>query len=148
MKYIKLTRGKRALVDDEDFERLNRCKWYCNSDGYAMRDIWNGGNKKHCFMHRILNNTPDGVITDHINQNRLDNRKINLRNSDKRKNMINSKIPKNNSSGFKGTSWSKRRNKWRTYITSNGKQIYLGDFKNKEDSVFARKKAELVYHVI
>ena len=148
MKYIKLTQNKKAIVDDEDFEYLNKFKWYCNGGGYATRDEWNNGNKKIIFMHRLLNNTPEGFITDHINRNSFDNRKVNLRISNKSQNAINSKIKKDNTSGFKGISWLERRKKWRTYITLNNKTIYLGEFKKIKDAIIIRKKAELVYHVI
>jgi len=145
-KNIQLTRGKFAIVDSEDFEFLNQWKWYCNNSGYAVRDIVSGKKKKYVFIHRILNNTPEGFITDHINRNSLDNRKINLRTSDKSKNAINSKVRVDNTSGVKGISWSERRKKWRAYITLNHKTTFLGEFSKMEDAILNRKQAELIYH--
>ena len=77
MKEIKLTKGKVAIVDNDDFEFLNIQKWYLSSHGYAVT-----GKSPHQYMHRIINKTPKNLLTDHINRNTLDNRKINLRNAD------------------------------------------------------------------
>src|SRR3990167_10859282 len=80
MKRIKLTQGKFAIVDNEDFEWLNQWKWhYNNSDGYAYRTkvfrrINGKQPKEHISIHRLINKTPKGMETDHINHNRLDNR--------------------------------------------------------------------------
>lgn len=138
-----------AIIDDDDFEYLNQWNWYINDDGYAMRSQ-NVGYRKHINirMHRVVNNTPKDSITDHINRNRLDNRKNNLRTVTINQNNINSGVRTDNTSGVKGVSWSETRRKWRTYITLNYKFIHLGNFKKKEDAVIARKKAELIYHTI
>jgi len=71
MKRIKLTQEKVALVDDADFEFLNQWKWFYHQTGYAK--------SCHRYMHRLINKTPKGFHTDHINRNKLDNRKSNLR---------------------------------------------------------------------
>ena len=77
---IKLTQGKTALVDKDDFKRLSQYKWHYNSRGYATRQEYlgkvNGKYKqKTICMHREVNNTPVGKDTDHINGNKLDNRR-------------------------------------------------------------------------
>ena len=145
MKRIKLTQGKFALVDDEDFEWLNHQKWYFNINGYAAR---HGGKKKIIFMHRQILETPSGMITDHINRNRIDNRKGNLRIADKRINSINRGLQKNNTSGYKGISWTKNIKKWEAYIWNYQKKILLGYFVNLQDAVLIRKQAENKYHAI
>ena len=78
MKTIPLTQGKVAIVDDEDYTWLMQWKWH-SSYGYAMRRerTWSG-KQKGIFMHRVVNKTPLGLETDHINRNKLDNRKENL----------------------------------------------------------------------
>ena len=71
MKKIKLTKGKYALVDDADFKFLNRWKWFYSWNGYAKRNsLVNENKKKHkwVWMHRVVNNTPTGFFTDHINR--------------------------------------------------------------------------------
>jgi hypothetical protein len=148
MRKIKLTRGKFAIVDDEDFEYLNQYKWYCSFYGYAVRDEGGRKNKKAIPMHRFLNGTPSGLVTDHINRNKLDNRKVNLRSVTGSQNCTNRGLNKNNVSGHKGVIWRKDIRRWSARIKTNYKEIYLGCFINIKDAIKARKKAELIYHVI
>jgi len=98
MKFIKLTQDKQAIVDDSDYERLSKFKW-CYHLGYAIRYA-GGGRKQRRFerMHRVVNNTPDGFFTDHINRNKLDNRRANLRTVKHRENSINRGLQSNNTS--------------------------------------------------
>ena len=153
MKKIKLTQNKFALVDDEDFEYLNQFKWQLNDNGYAVRSehIYLGINKyknNHIRMHREINKTPKELFTDHINRNKLDNRKSNLRTVTKSENAINTKLNSNNASGYKGIYWDKFTNKWRAEIKIFYKKISLGRFLNLEDAILARKEGEIKYHVI
>lgn len=71
MKVIKTASGEAIRVDDEDFNQLNSVKWYINN-GYAY-------NKKYGSMHRFIMSAPYGMVVDHINHDRHDNRKENLR---------------------------------------------------------------------
>ena len=121
MKTIVLTQNKYTLVDDEDYEFLSQWKW-CFSGKYAMRKE----NKKSIWMHRVINNTPDGMLTDHINMNKLDNRRSNLRMCNHRDNIHHKNRPRNNTSGYKGVSG--RNNKWRAQIMVNGHYKYLGTY--------------------
>lgn len=148
MKRIKLTQGKFALVDNEDFEFLNQWNWHLSSEGYAARYQRLGFREYQTslFMHRILNKTPKGTITDHINRNRLDNRKKNLKTSNKSKNAINSKVRVDNTSGHKGVTWVERRKRWMAQIDVNTKHIGLGYFKEIKDAIIARRQAALKYH--
>lgn len=84
MKTIPLTQGKVAIVDDEDYERLIAMgSWCYDGHGYAVKQrYFLDGKFGHLQMHRIVNNTPEGMMTDHINGNRLDNRRSNLRSVD------------------------------------------------------------------
>ena len=152
MKEISLTKGMSAIVDDDMFEMISQWKWIYSPTGYATRNYFNKEKYKlytkkerwkanECiYMHRLINNTKDGYLTDHINGNKLDNRKCNLRTATKQLNAINSKLDIRNQSGTRGVSWYK--NAWVAGISSNGKQYYLGRFKNKEDAITARKNAE------
>lgn len=150
---IKLTKGKYAIVDKEDFDWLNQWKWHYSDGGYAHRSqhIRLGKNKYSCKiirMHRLINNTPDGFVTDHINRNKLDNRKCNLRTVDKSVNSINRDKPENNKSGYKGVYWDSWSKKWRAELGLNGKRIRLGRYANIKDAIAARKLAEGTYYGI
>ena len=145
MKEIELTQGFIALVDDKDFEKLSKYKWYYNQ-GYACRGInINKGKRTKLLMHKIINKTPKGYHTDHINGNMLDNRKENLRTCTASENIMNSKVSKNNKVGYKGVYWRKDINRWRAKIVFNRKNIHIGHFDNPHDAAKAynRKATEL-----
>ena len=138
MKRIKLTQGRYAIVDDGDYEWLSQFQWYFHQ-GYARRDVKNSktGKTKTVFLHRVVNNTPDGMDTDHINQNKLDNRKENLRSCTMSQNLSNRTKQKNNTSGYKGVTWHKLGGKWQAQIRIKSKFKYLGYFSNIHDAVQA-----------
>ncbi len=138
MHRIKLTQGKYAIVDEEDYEALNQYKWHFGSQGYAKRYITVNGKQKPILMHRILNNTPIGYDTDHINRNRLDNRKSNLRTVTRRDNLLNKDLYSTNTSGYKNVALHKQSGKWRVSFSIMGKKVWLGLYKNLEDAVKAR----------
>jgi hypothetical protein len=148
MKYIELTQNKKAIVDDDDYEWLNQWKWRCSAGRYASRANYNNGVRVgEIWMHRLINNTPDGYDTDHINRNKLDNRRNNLRSVTRSQNNFNSLPPKNNQSGFKGVILHKQTGKWFSYINIERKQISLGLFQSKTDAIKARLNAENRYGV-
>lgn len=143
MKKIRLTRGQVALVDDDDYEYLSRFNWYCGSDGYAQRAFQ--GDKK-IFMHRVVNCTPPGYETDHINRNKLDNRKCNLRTCSNTENQLNKPVQKNNLSGYRGVCFSKKYGFWQAYISINHRVKWLGYFKDPIEAARAYdKKAFATY---
>lgn len=88
-------------------------------------------------MHREIMQTPMELQTDHINGNKLDNRKENLRICTCSENQHNKKIYKNNLSGYKGVYFDKANNCWRALIRINGKKIYLGTFYASKDAAKA-----------
>ena len=139
MKEIKLTQGKVALVDDEDYEDLNKYKWYANKDKntfYAMRNEIINGKSRTVMMHRKIMNNNYNLLTDHIDGNGLNNCKSNLRIVTNRQNSQNRHI--NKSSKYVGVYWDKIAMNWKAQIRTN-KKIYLGTFKNEEDAHNAYK---------
>ena len=142
MKKIELTQNKYTLVDDEDYEYLNQFRW-CVTARYATRGKWMGREKtqKTILMHRVIMDCPDGMDVDHKDSNGLNNQKENLRICTTSQNLANSKLSKNNSSGFKGVSWHKNRNKWVAQIRINGKLIHLGIFTDINDAKSSYIKA-------
>ena len=152
MKRIKLTKGKYAIVDDEDFDSMNQKSWHFSTKGYACAGTHTGsavnGTRRtvRFFMHRLINKTPDGLQTDHINRNKLDNRRSNLRTVTNQQNHFNMPLSRNNATGCKGVYWFKRDKNWQSQITVGAKRIHLGYFINFKDAVSARKRAELKYY--
>ena len=132
MKEIELSKGKIAIVDEEDFDHINQWKWSYATAGYAVRRI-NG--IKYVLMHREILECTDGKQhVDHINGNRLDNRRSNLRWATPQQNLFNQKRNCKNTSGFKGVTWSKSKNKFVAQIHHNSKGIFLGHFTDPKDA--------------
>ena len=128
MKEIQLTQGKVALVDDEDYDELCRYNWVASSRSekcYVVVSIKMCGKWTTIAMHRFLIYAPKGMDIDHINRNRLDNRKCNLRVCTRSQNTANSP-PQNGTSVFKGVSWDKRSKKWHAMVYRDGKAFDLG----------------------
>lgn len=150
MKYIKLTKGKRAIVDDEDFEKVNQFKWQTKihkDTSYASRcDYGGGAYKVEIKMHRFIINAPKEKFVDHINGNGLDNRKENLRLCTHAENQRNAKIRSDNKSGYKGVGWNKQKNKWETRVRLNGRPKIVGFFSDPVDAAKAYDaKAKEIY---
>lgn len=143
MKTIPLSNGGYTIVDDGDYGHLMKWKWRKSESGYAVRSIFNGGHTKHIRMHRSINNTPDGLFTDHINGDRLDNRRSNLRSCTMQQNNMNKGMDRRNTSGVTGV--GRKRKSWRARIHVSGVDIELGTFGNIEDAIRARREAELLY---
>jgi hypothetical protein len=148
---IPLTQGKCAVVDPEDFERLNRYKWHVNkakNTYYAIRRIHIAKNKwKHIKMHREILDPPDHLYVDHINHDGLDNRKANLRTATPCQNSYNRiHFTKNPSSKYKGVSWNKHKKKWSVQIRYDGKSKFIGFFDNEIEAAKAYDRVAKEYH--
>ncbi len=115
-----------ALVDDKDYKWLSQWEWYLTSGGYAARKSING----IIYMHRLILKTPKKLYSDHINGDRLDNQRKNLRICTNQQNTSNQK-KKKGSSTYKGVYWNKECKKWVAQITKNYKIINIGLFKKE-----------------
>jgi hypothetical protein len=129
--------GKSATVDDEDYEYLSQWHWFCNNHGYAIRPGSINGRRHMFYMHRVIMNTPDNMEADYINHEKLDNRRINLRNCTPSQNQSNCPLRKTNTSGVKGVCWDKSRKKWQALVVKNYKTYHVGRFDRFEDAVSA-----------
>lgn len=141
MKQISLTQGKYALVDDEDFERLNQHKWQVCKKGYcfyAQRSIQkSNGGWTTSPMHRQVMSAPPDMQVDHHNHNGLDNRKANLRLCTRSQQQHNQLSHKNTSSKYKGVCWYKLYKKWLASIRYMYKSYHLGYFYNEVEAAKA-----------
>ena len=144
-KEILLTHGHVALVDDADFEWLNQWKWHVTPRGYARRAVPREGGQRWVLMHRQILDAPPHLWSDHINGNRLDNRRSNLRLVTPLQNGRNKVVARSNrmASRFKGV--AKRHNKWTAAIYPHGKRIHLGYFFTEEDAAHAYDRAARQY---
>jgi hypothetical protein len=133
VKKIKLTQDKYTLVDDEDYEELNKHKWCAVKNGYnyyatRVKD------RKTIWMHRVIMNPPPHLDIDHKNNNGLDNRKEKLRVCTRSQNSANRRLGKNNTSGIKGIHWEGDRKKWRARICVDGKARHIGRYSTREEA--------------
>lgn len=122
----------RTKIDKEDIKKSRTLKWCLHNCGYVYNS------KAKTFLHQIILGKKKGCEIDHINGDKLDNRKKNLRVATRSQNSMNRK-------GVKGYSWRKETKKWRVYICINYKTIHLGCFDKKQDAISARIKAEKKY---
>jgi hypothetical protein len=148
MKKIPLSKGMFALVDDEDFEELNKYRWFSDKAGYIIGHyvVAKGEKRKTVKMHRVLMKTPRGMTVDHINGDKRDNRKKNLRNCSYSENMMNKGRTSSNTSGFKGVYWHNFGKRWCSAIKVQGKKKHIGSFSTKEEAYEAYCKAAKLYH--
>lgn len=133
-----------SLIDDADYQHVNKWHWRLNRNGYAARGHWNGERYEKMYLHRYLMKPPFGMEVDHINRIKLDNQRANLRVVTRRVNALNQGTPRTNTSGHKGVSWFKPAKLWTAYINhaSLEKRLYLGYFKTKDEAIAARQEAE------
>lgn len=154
---LPLTRGEFTKVDREDFDRFSGKK--CHFDGlYAGTYMFERMDKpfKKWRLHRLImaymlgTEAIKGYQVDHINGDKLDNRRGNLRICTVSENRMNKPAPKNNKSGFKGVylikNSQKRNKRWIAYISFNKKRVVLGYFFTKDEAVKAYNQGAKEYH--
>lgn len=145
-KEIELTTGGKCLVSEEDFDYLNKFKWHKRTaDGYAARTVYDNGKFITVRMHRQIVEAPSGLVVDHVNRDRLDNRRENLRVATRSQNTANSIKPSTNTSGYKGVSYRKEQDRWRAFIRVNKKGISLGQYATAIEAARAYNEAALKY---
>ena len=142
----KTIHGVEFQVDDADYERfVEGHRFRVKSNGYVVYSSRKDGyhNKS---LHRIIIGDPPGECIDHINRDKLDNRRENLRIATYSQNQYNIGLQSNNTSGFKGVTWDKHRQKWLATIRIDGKIIYLGRYKHRIKAAMVATIARIVAH--
>jgi len=134
-KTIITTKKNIVKVDINDYSLLNRWKWSQAGNGYPYCKI----SGATIYMHKLIMGAPGrkNFEIDHINRDVLDNRKNNLRWCSHSFNLFNTKLPKDNKSGFKGVRWDKQRKGWVVFVSKK----YIGRYKDKNEAIKARIKA-------
>lgn len=141
------SKGEEFWFDLDDYEKIKDRCWNIDNCGYVTTNASkNDVDIPSAFqMQRLIMDFPDGLYVDHINHNKTDNRKSNLRIVTNQQNAMNHVVRSGNRYGETGINFLNDRNKWRANITVNYKNISLGTFDTKEEAVLARKDAEERY---
>lgn len=144
MKEIALTQGRVAIVDDEDYAVLSKHHWFYVAAGYAKRSPKKRGEPQISMARDILGlSYKDGRTADHINGDKLDNRRENLR-VVRHSQSVRNRLWASNPSGFKGV--CKRGGRWLAQVASDGKKFHLGMFDTPQQAAIAYDHAALVLH--
>lgn len=131
---VPLSRGAVAIIDAADAGLVAGKNWYRSSAGYAVTKATIEGKQATVLMHRLICQTPKDLDTDHINGDRLDNRRGNLRIATRSQNMLNTGAYSTNRSGYKGVCWATGPQRWKAQALRNGKMISLGYYTSAEEA--------------
>jgi hypothetical protein len=141
--FIPLPDNTYAIVDAEDLPLVQNELWQI-SRGYVARNLSQSNPNIPRKMHRLICNCASDVDVDHINGNRRDNRRSNLRIATRTQNNCNKhNLSRRNKSGKTGVSWDKKLKKWVVHITVNKKTMYVGVYAELNEAVEVRRQKEL-----
>ena len=138
-KTIPLSAGKQAVVDDEDYDYLIQWKWSFNGR-YAARCVKSGGRSRSIYMHREIMSPPCNMEVDHIDCDRLNNRRTNLRICTRAQNSKN-RYGREGASQYKGVTFNKIAGRWEAGIGINGAKRSLGYYDTEQDAALAYDEA-------
>lgn len=124
-------KGKFVLVDAEDYEKYGGKKWHLNSYGYATRAEYpKNEHYKRVYLHREIMNCPKGMVVDHLNGDKLDCRKKNMRVCTDAENH------KNRHDNAKHYTFDKNKGKWRVIV----KGVCYGSYLSEEEAAKIARK--------
>lgn len=145
---VQLADGNVTIVDEEDVGILRAGEWFVNSKGYVVRRGRGPGKRLHrrVMARKLRRNLRRDQLTDHLNRDKLDNTRGNLRLATQSQNQFN----RGPDTGyrFKGVRLLRREkvNRWDARITCRGKRHYLGVFATPEDAARAYNAAAIILH--
>ena len=129
--------GYKFIIDYSDFDFIKNHDWYINKNGYVYTTI----KEKHYALHRLLLNAGEFEEVDHLSGKTSDYRRANLRKCTHAENQRNTKIRRQNKTGYKGVILPNGRKKYSASITFSGKTKYLGAYNTPEEAAAAYDKA-------
>ena len=140
MKVCKATNGTKFVVDDDDYEVVRQYSWDWLKPGYIVRS----SNGQIVRLHRMVMKAPKGMDVDHVDGNRLNNCKQNLRICTRQQNTFNAGPLTGKTSIYKGVHWDKKNQKWRAQIKIGSKQKHLGLFIDESAAALKYNEAAAV----
>lgn len=136
--------GKHIIyIDKIDYDLVKNHTWsiaYHNENVYAVASI----NSKTIKMHRLIAGFPKGRV-DHKDNNGLNNKRNNLRIATVAQNAMNKKLPKNNTTGFKGVLFVKKYGTYTAHLKLNGRYIHGGTFDLAADAAKKYNEMAIMY---
>lgn len=136
---IPLTRGLWTVVDLSDMVLVSGKNWHANGGGYANRRE----GSEMVFMHHLILPRKQGFDVDHIDGDKRNNRRSNLRYATRSENKANHPEYFRTKAKHAGVSWDSQRQKWMVTITLHKKTLRLGRFSDLKHAIAVREKAEL-----
>jgi hypothetical protein len=134
--------GVSAKIDIDLFPSMCSRRWFIAKEGYVGFNQHENGSHRAVLLHHLVLPGSPGMDRDHINRDKLDNRRENLRLVSRSINIMNAGPRRDNTSGIRGVSWNESRKRWRAAIQIDGKQVHLGRFKTLDEAAAARAAAE------
>jgi len=141
----KYGQGLFAVIDDEDFDKVNQYRWHLGNNGYIKTFVGGRKHAKCILLHRLIMDPADDLEVDHRDGDKLNNCRANLRISTRNQNARNLRRHKQFSSRFKGVSWNAKRSIWYARIHVDRKTIHLGEFPSETQAAQAYNSAALKY---
>ena len=132
---------EKFYFDKEDYELIKDYSWCINDNGYVITVDRTTG--KRMRLHRLVMGVDGDLVVDHINHDKTNNCKSNLRVCTQSNNVKNRSNKKNSSSGFMGVSWNKKSNKWHARIKVDGKLKHLGYYTDINEAIRVRIHSEI-----
>jgi hypothetical protein len=140
--------GLRAIVDDDQEERLNSYIWFfrkSSKNGHAFRiEVDSDGGVFKRSLHNEILPPREGFLVDHIDRDGLNNRRGNLRYATSSQNQMNQSVREDSASGFKGVNQDPRNGYWRASISKDGMSYHLGSYSLKEEAGYAYNAAAAI----
>ena|SRR5205085_3618452 len=132
-----------ALIDAADAEWANRYRWSLSNAGYTVRNVKEHGRTRQYSLHRELLGLGkgDGRECDHINRDKLDDRRANLRVLVRGQNPQNRPSQRTSTSAYRGVCWNTKVGKWMAYVRPNNRFVFCGHFVNETDAAEAAREA-------
>lgn len=131
-----------VMIDDRDLFLVSQYNWQADKDNVIKAH----GKDGHVLLSRLIMSAPKDMEVDHIDGNRLNNQRSNLRLATSAQNKCNRGPRKDCKSGYKGVSWHSQNHVWTARIKAGTKYLHLGCFKDILDAVRAYNEAALKYH--
>jgi len=131
---VTLQNGMRIAVSCEDESWIKRYGWFVGGNGYVVTSV----NGKRKYLHKMIMGVDDGTLVDHINRDKTDNRRSNLRIADKSMNAANAKLRRDSIvTGHKNVKFDKRHKNYAVRVTKDGVTHYGGAYKDLYNAIIA-----------